>query len=1720
METETVNNLSGALRKAWRLIVAALLMCALIPQYAAALSINVTAPDGTIISNYRWLVEEDVTYAPIPGVPAQPNASYSLGMHKSYMPVVASGSSADLSALGSLDTSKRYYISVLPYGDPSNPGDIGHTIGGAQVAAGQSTVTVVVNPLPLPTAQISVFVFLDNSPLNNQADLPEEQGIPNMTLKLVEAGGTYGQSGGEVTKDAFGNPLGTTYNGGTVLVMGSGVIRTDANGVAVIKNLVQGKYTIFASPPAGSDLQQTTTIEGTKGDDAWVKPGEPSYFQEFGPPGHHVSIGFTHRLNAIPSPGQGVNTSNITGRIVNLHNVRPPEVAFYDGHPLPDCWVALNSTPVVGGQAIYAQPCNADSTFTIPNVPAGTYQLAVWDEALDQIFASFNVTVPNTGAEVALLDVPVFRWFGELQGSVFYDANGNGFRDPGEIGMPDQAINLRFRDGSIYQATATKADGSYELPEIFPFFNWLVAEVDFARFKATGATIAVDNGGPVDPGDPWSFGKLTPQPQAENNNLPYRTETGPVLLQGMQDFMSMTNHIDWGKRVYPSGENGGITGIVHYGITRAEDDPRYAAAENWEPGIPRVQVNLYRDCNADGTIDRPDCSGLGTTGVPASYTLADVDNWPFGWRDGTALKGAEDVDHNGNGVFDRGDAYDIGWADSWDDNLPSGCQGDNKLTALGVAADQCFDGLRNMNQVRPAVFDGGYAFGSPAGKPQLPVGTYIVEAITPPGYLHQGNGDKNVTFGDTYVPAPLLLPPVCVGDARPVPQYLTLFPGSQEPNPLYTGSGQTWKQCDRKQVRVSQGANAAADFYMFTEVPIAAHAVGLVLDNLANAWDPNTPSFGEKYAPPWLPISFRDFTGREIGRVYADQFGAYNALLPSTYTINPPFPSGVSPNMLTACMNSPTMPDPAHPGGFMLDPHFNRNYSQFCYTFQYLPGKTTYLDTPVLRISAFAALEKLPLDCEFPNGTPAIYSVSGKNGAVDVGPWVPASGDRSLTIISMGNVEVNNPAYDGSNAKTITRDFGFGNFVPGISTARLVNPSNNATVATLTVSPGNWTPGAITASVPGNVSGAYELFITRDNGQTTISSVTVTAGGPAPFTVVRAGQSIQAAIDAAPAGSLITVAPGQYDQLPIMYKKLRLQGWGPGSTIINAAKFPAEKLHNWRLKLNSLLTGNQFSLLPGQTPGPLDPLGNEPVLFTTEEGAGITVLAQANGSNWSNNTANNHARIDGFTVTGADASGGIFVNGYANWLEISNNRIVGNNGFSGGGIRIGNMDLISADIYTDNQNDNVVIHHNQVSQNGSEGISGGGGGIALYNGANNYAVRRNLVCGNFSTGNGGGIAHFGYSNNGVIDHNIIVFNETFNQGLNASGGGIYIGGLPAIGGGLSGGTGDVIVDKNLIQGNLAGAGDGGGIRAEFVNGTEVRNNNNGGTTNVSNWNLLDITNNIIVDNIAALAGGGLSLQDVTRSRIVNNTIANNDGIGTAGEAFSPGSPNQSNPQPGGVVARAHSAALLAVFNDNNTPSVIRNTRGAFSTPDRFANNILWHNRSFYWAVNTSVDPVTFGLVANPAGGGYWDMAVLGTPGPRFLSPGNSILSALTQQGHSYAGSGNLESDPLFQAQYFNTAPVSGWSLPEIPPGVGTVPAFNEGGNFINVYYGPLTLDPTAGQPVGNYHLPTTGLLSPASRAGSAAATNGMQRLSTDYDDQTRPSPGGTNPDIGADEINR
>ncbi len=247
----------------------------------------------------------------------------------------------------------------------------------------------------------------------------------------------------------------------------------------------------------------------------------------------------------------------------------------------------------------------------------------------------------------------------------------------------------------------------------------------------------------------------------------------------------------------------------------------------------------------------------------------------------------------------------------------------------------------------------------------------------------------------------------------------------------------------------------------------------------------------------------------------------------------------------------------------------------------------------------------------------------------------------------------------------------------------------------------------------------------------------------------------------------------------------------------------------------------------------------------------------------------------------------------------------------------------------------------------------------------------------------------------------------------------------------------------------------------------------------TNWNRLTITNNIIANNVAAVAGGGISLQDVLRARIVNNTIVNNDSTATGILAFAAGAAN-STPQPAGVVTGAHSAALQALLPAGSQ---------TYSNPV-LLNNIIWHNRSFF--NDASLNGGAGGLAADPAGP-YWDLGVINTVGtPPALNPDDTILSVLTSHGINYADGTNIAStNPGFVLSYSNT--------------LSSATVIDEGGNNINVRFTPL--DPVA----GNYHITAA---SPAVNQGSNTA--GVP--TRDFDGDVRALTAANPADIGADEV--
>jgi len=301
----------------------------------------------------------------------------------------------------------------------------------------------------------------------------------------------------------------------------------------------------------------------------------------------------------------------------------------------------------------------------------------------------------------------------------------------------------------------------------------------------------------------------------------------------------------------------------------------------------------------------------------------------------------------------------------------------------------------------------------------------------------------------------------------------------------------------------------------------------------------------------------------------------------------------------------------------------------------------------------------------------------------------------------------------------------------------------------------------------------------------------------------------------------------------------------------------------------------------------------------------------------------NPSSIDGLTIqNSSQGGGGILVHGWGHNLQIANNRVLNNQGTLSGGITVGQGEHPDAHLVGSIANTvpgscitntgsaptnmalpycfdlDVNVHNNAVTQNSSLGdelfssTPAGAGGVTMCNGSDYYKFNYNWVCGNMSTGDGAGVAHVGFSYDGDIEHNTILFNQSTNPTIVTNGGGLLIMGAPdadppcgiitdvdcvSAPGTISpsNGTGPgLTVNANLLVGNSADSGSGGGLRLQHVNGTEVLNFPDGRQRTLLGfpvavpwlvvpnhpahpsfqtttfWNSVNVTNNIIANNVA------------------------------------------------------------------------------------------------------------------------------------------------------------------------------------------------------------------------------------------------------------------------------
>ena len=621
--------------------------------------VGVTENDA--ITTYKWMINEDNT-----GTTVQRNANPGSGCSSqdanypdsctwtsiaglaSGAPVAAQGDETTLNGTTGISSLApgRYLISVVADGFKLD----GTPFTVPMDAPG--IVEVPLQPTPLPTATIKAQVFADAAGANGQFD-PGEDGLPGFAGFITDYIG-------QVTTDVFGNPLCTAYdytdaNGNgimdqgeinlgpapdyapTVTHLGGKCLSGDINmdgvvnaadvalysdpaldpGVLTIPNLGPNRYALSVVPPTGSSWVQTTTLEGNHDWDSWVMEGSTGFDTEFtvggepfpaeifgfvpGPTSNYQSpAGQTYWQQPAHSFAAG-GTGTITG-IVDATKVYVPAQGgaclpgtIWGGlcgakvdKPIDKPWITLTDLNR-GDAVVWLGRGGTDGRFTIPNVPAGSYTITYWDDPQNYILDLLNVSVAN-GETVDMGILPLTGWFTKFDGYVFNDANRNGIKDPGEKGVPNFTLTLRKRENSLMDrgatAVTTNADGYYVMENAYPLTEWLVLEAYNDRYYTTGVTYQADN---------------QPAPT---------TVLGQGVDVSVLPIIGLSGRVDWGVHAYdPTGangidpQNGGIVGSVSYDTTRNEVNPQYAVAEDWQPGVSGLTVDLFAPvpCPTDGS---------------------------------------------------------------------------------------------------------------------------------------------------------------------------------------------------------------------------------------------------------------------------------------------------------------------------------------------------------------------------------------------------------------------------------------------------------------------------------------------------------------------------------------------------------------------------------------------------------------------------------------------------------------------------------------------------------------------------------------------------------------------------------------------------------------------------------------------------------------------------------------------------------------------------------------------------------------------------------------------------------------------------------------------------------------------------------------------------------------------------------------------------------------
>jgi hypothetical protein len=531
----------------------------------------------------------------------------------------------------------------------------GHTMGGAPIPAPRTSSTggapvfapVVVNLQrnPLKTATVTAFVFEDDWPLNGEPDTGGgvdalatlEKPLGDFQIIIWDDAGGVGDFTGQMSYDMFNMPLTNALNGtidpltgndacpiantggvaaGVIIVCptyeSDGVTPSPLTGQVVVKNLMQGKFSLVAHPgvareAAGEEWLQTNSLDGGHALDSFIKVGEPPYFQEFGPGGFHVFFGFANpkHINArlaaicagttnpqIPFTVPCRNTLN--GQVTNLHQSRSPNENLFGGNVFAqgdarnyaslaytNCYAAIGDTD---GATIALAKCDPNGNFSFTGLPDGDYGVVIFDQWNDLIVDGSSHQVSLRNGQTLNKVYPTFTWQTHLWSRSYMDVGGLGrpvvsptdgtldpVASPGLIQVPTR---VRHTNGKFVNTLLSDIGGNSRFDETFPLFAWYTVESDTTRFRSTGVHVVNDAGGVVDGPTPIGNGNAGSYQGILNSKETFSVPTD-LRVPGAH-YCTNADCTDVTTAPFSAGGTGGSTARI---------DPGSNDVEGWQGGV-------------------------------------------------------------------------------------------------------------------------------------------------------------------------------------------------------------------------------------------------------------------------------------------------------------------------------------------------------------------------------------------------------------------------------------------------------------------------------------------------------------------------------------------------------------------------------------------------------------------------------------------------------------------------------------------------------------------------------------------------------------------------------------------------------------------------------------------------------------------------------------------------------------------------------------------------------------------------------------------------------------------------------------------------------------------------------------------------------------------------------------------------------------------------------